>query len=661
MRWFPWPRRSAPSASGPFASVIGGEQEAEKIGEGSSYAEELRQAVAAAVECGGDRVKFVNESEVVLSRLQRALTHFRQQRFADERQVLESLEGKDSLVHFFLDCVRNRFVLRARVGQLRSDLISTGPAWERAFRDHVARCATCRTVDLTKPQPPAPPAAKQERLPIPFAVELLALFGFALPFFALFQGCNCRLRPWLVLLGLGLCVPFCFFEGLWRLGARRWLLWSLSAGSYSAGSRRRALRWPWAPSRSELRHDEGDASLSCVAYGQWYRCPQPTPSMTVRRSTGKPDLPDGSERARFISVSAASHAWTDISAVIEATGEVQGLPMQASFDGDAFTMTSSAGGEPQVWAKVGCWRMEWLYKTIIALAVLGMTMAIVAAAFHPGLTPECGPQISERSQIVRTPLRAVFLVDASSSITSEWEDEKRAAEAIIDAFKEVYEPDVERLHVGVAQFASRTELEQPLTNDLGVALSSLRSMQQVGGGTSFAGPLRECQRQLDQYSGAASDTFDLCILITDGNSDEDNQELEDMKLLSPATKLMGIYVGENSAHREKLHDLTSCGSQRADCPFFESAADFELLRGRARDLASSVTTGLENEVTERVVTHRCDIPLWTLHGIWLWIPLLIWWCYLHVSLPQRQAQPAKHTPKDPQRLCTAGANESRKV
>jgi len=495
---------------------------------------------------------------------------------------------------------------------------------------------------------------------------LLALLGTALPVFALGQGCDCTLRPWLVLLGVLLCFPLGLFEALWRLRARRWVLWRLVAGDYAVDVQEQPLPCPWAPSKTTFSQGQVKAAeleAAFVSYGQWYRCPLPSPGANIERSAAKAALPDGSQKSRFISVTCSSRSWTNASASIEASGCLVGLGDGANFDGNTLTWTSSAGGQVKTWRKRGWLRLDSVYKTLVTLAGLGLLMALVAVLFHPGLTTDCGPKTTENKRLVKTPMRAVFLVDASSSVnTADFASEKSATEAIIDAFQEVYRPDVDRLHVGVLQFASNHKTERLITNDLGAVVTSVKEMTQLGGGTSFAGPLRECQKLLTEYTAAGAQTFDLCILITDGNSDESNAQLQQMNLLASSTKLMGIYVGNNAQSSDKLHELTSCTTPTSQqCPFFESAADFALLKKRAKDLAEGVTTGLTSEVTERVITYKCDAPVWTLCGLGLCIPFLLWWSYLHCPRPRPSVPAAKKQSKDPVRLATAGANEDRKV
>lgn len=637
----------------------------------SGQADELRSAAAAAIECGGDTVKFANGCEPALGRMRRAVAHLRQKNFSDEREILDSVGSKHELVHFFLDCVRHSFILRHIVRELRDNLVANSPAWQKAFRDHIACCETCKTVDLSHPAKPKPQPTLQSKLPIPFCIELLALFGTALPFVALSQGCDCQLRPWLVLLGAVLCLPLFCFEALWRLGQRQRLLWYFAAGEYAVDVQLRPLSRLWSPSRVDVQEGQGKLAdtasqqRQCLSYGQWFRRTLPLSGASIERQVGMPDAgkpgsKDVGPNTRGICVTCKSLGWTSASAVMETGGAIQGLSSKGVFDGNSITWTASRGGEAKLWLKMGWWRLDWLYKTLMVLAVLGVTVAGSAAAFHPGLTSECGPKTSIKTRSVRTPIRAVFLIDASSSIGgSDFLSEKRATAAIIGAFEQAYQSDVKRLHVGIMQFATNHQLVQPITNDLAVVKGSLNGMTQLGGGTSFAGPLGECQKMLNQYAAAGSQTFDLCILITDGMSDESNSELKNV--LASTVHLMGIYVGSNDQHSAKLHGLSSCSTPFAvQCPFFESATDFALLQSRATDLASQVTTGLTEEVTERVITYECDTPFWTLSTLALWLPLISWWCYLHCPRWERTAPAApKHVVKDPKRLATAGRNEER--
>jgi hypothetical protein len=512
------------------------------------------------------------------------------------------------------------------------------------------------------PAPPADPSPQRGRLPIPFIIELLAVIGACIPFFALFQGCDCALRPWLVFCGVVLCLPLFLFELLWRLRcSRSWLLWRLAAGSYAVNVQSRELGFLWTPTTAELKQEECGqvSSKAFLSFGEWYYNPQFQVGATIRRVLRSPDVPQASSHLRSIAFNCSLLTWTNAAAMLDGSGDITGLPKPAKFDGNILTLNADSGKEIQ-WAKFGCMRLEWLRKVMCVSAVVGFAMAVVAASFHPGLTSDCGPKVTERSRVVRMPLRAIFLVDGSSSVKADFEAEKNATEAIMKGFRQAFRSDAQQLYQGVVQFSDDMQLESKLSNDFAEVNVAVRSMQLLTGGTSFEGPLRKCQNLFDQHTDAGQQTFDVCILITDGKTVESSSQLQ--ATLKSNTKLMGIYVGTNATHRDKLHSLTSCASPAGkQCPFFVSASDFALLRSRAGELSQGVTTGLLNQVTEEVVRHECHAPLWTFAGLLLWVPFLSWWCYLHVNCLKRKSPTTHRATKDPQRLRTAGANEERKI
>jgi uncharacterized protein YegL len=383
---------------------------------------------------------------------------------------------------------------------------------------------------------------------------------------------------------------------------------------------------------------------SFVSFGQWYRQPQLQESATVC-------LLD--RRDRSLALTCGARGWQANKAQLGPGGDLHDLPVEGSFDGTALVLAGKAA--PSVWAKLGWWRLDYLRKTMASLAALGLLMSVVAASFHPGLVSECGPTFTERLVSVRAPLKVVFLLDASGSISdTQWEEEKNAAKAIGQAFVDVYASDADKVHIGVAQFASDAQLDLPITSDWSGVSTALGGIPQQSGGTVFGGALNICQQQLNGYTQAGDGAFDLCVLFTDGDSSEDPSTLP--PLLAADTKLMGIYVGNSATSAEKLWQLTSCsgGQPSAPCPFFTSAEDFERLRSNAQQLAESITTGLETEFAERLAIYQCDAPVWTLVGLLAVLPALFWWLYLR--LPQRSPRPeqTEHVHKDPARLSTVG-------
>merc|ERR1712032_417928 len=122
-------------------------------------------------------------------------------------------------------------------------------------------------------------------------------------------------------------------------------------------------------------------------------------------------------------------------------------------------------------------------------------------------------------------------------------------------------------------------------------LSNLDKIQQKPGGTKFVPALRQCLKALAAYTAAGSETFDVCVLITDGRSSDQKSELDN--LMPADTALFGIYVGSEQEAESALHALSTCGAANhsKSCHFFASASDFNELRQRPYDVAKAVTKG----------------------------------------------------------------------
>ncbi|CAK0904300.1 unnamed protein product, partial [Prorocentrum cordatum] len=436
---------------------------------------------------------------------------------------------KDEVVHFLLSCVRNRFVLWAKVLNLKEELCAGSAQWDRAFRAHTARCAACATVDMRPQQaqkePEAPPP--RSRRPVPFALELLALLGVALPCLALGQGHGCALRGWLALGGLLLCSPLLLLGALWRW-RREQLLWRLVAGRYAVGAKAARAPWAWAPTRElhELQAPDGPQQLpGPTSFGHWWCYRRATASTNesagetvfrarVERAKGPRDLSVSCDSMR-LDGSAASFAMDG------PRGVIQGLPRTATFDGNAICWAAAAASQtPNVWVKGGIFRLEWIAKLCICLAGLGLLTIALAAAIEPGISLRCFPATPIVTEL-HSPMNAVFLLDASGSITASWELEKETAAQIIDAFDSGM---AGTLRVGATQFSDSATVEVPLTSDVSSATNEIHSIvQKQKAGTNFEEALRACQAQLDSTSSSVTDTPVLPTCGRKGQEDGDFQ------------------------------------------------------------------------------------------------------------------------------------------
>merc|ERR1712063_31607 len=120
-------------------------------------------------------------------------------------------------------------------------------------------------------------------------------------------------------------------------------------------------------------------------------------------------------------------------------------------------------------------------------------------------------------------------------------------------------------------------------------------MMQQQGDTQFDKALSLCQQLLDGYTQAGEKTFDVCVLITDG---EDRSYLSDYQLkglVEKDTAVFGIFVGSDNGGGPKLHNIVGCGKAegkgKEGCDFFASATDFDGLAAKTEEIAEDVAHG----------------------------------------------------------------------
>jgi len=626
-------------------------------GASSPQAIEWNAAAAAAVECSRNIRLFVNESEAVLNRLHRALLYLQNQKFSDEKRILESAPSKEEVVHFLLVCVRNRFLAWRKVSYIK-DLLTSSSQWSEAFRAHVASCPTCATVDLARGTVDPKP---KDRLPIPFLLELLAACGVGLPLFAFALGCNCPVRIWMFLLGILLLAPLLAFESLWRRQRLR-MLWSFAPGDYVVGATRVEVRCCWCPLRALLL-EQGEASRKrgLMTFGEWWhKAPAPTANVQraptaycgVSSSSGCESAGSSSPgEAGRLAINCAERGWSARAAILRAGGALEGLPSGGTFDGDAivFERSGRSNAEPQVWAKLGWWRLGWMRRAMMLLAALGLLLSVVAAAFPPGVAFRCSPEIWHLTTL--SPLDIFFVLDSSASIQpAGWSSEKAATAGMVDGFATAYGSQASLVKAGVAQFSTDTRLEISLTQDLAKVKAVVQAMTQDSGATYMANALKTCLMELGMHGGKAAH---VCIMITDGEA-SDPEALPDVlhQLNASSIKLMGIYVGSEASMAAKLRNMVCSDSSEKACPWFARATNFAELRGRAADIAAEIASHSQGHSGD--VMRTCSPPLGALLGLLLVLPALLWWLWLHFVF---RPPPRPATRRDPQRLRAAGANE----
>mmetsp|Transcript_97627 Transcript_97627/g.188262 ORF Transcript_97627/g.188262 Transcript_97627/m.188262 type:complete len:687 (+) Transcript_97627:37-2097(+) len=649
----------------PRPGVTGGVQ-----GFDSPLAVELREATSAALRCSVDTRLFVNESEAVLNRFTRALQHVRQQRFVDEQRIFDGLvqpSERQQLVHFLIDCVRNRFLMRAKVAKVKQILTERSSQWSASFREHVATCATCATVDLeqrSSTQPPADAPEFQEKRPIAFCVEVLAICGILLPLLASLQVGHCGFRWVLLIFGLLAMIPLLIFVVLKRRRGYMWVLMQFAQGDYSHCTKQRPLGRLWAPSALQVSSgSDCEDRGRFVSFGRWWKQPWTPASLTVRVGASRSAT---GEEACHLEIDLADLPHQRLSADLGQDGVLTGagLPQGGNFDGSHLLLSAAAsragqrGTHLETWAKASCWRLDILQKVLFMLAAVGLTSMLVALTVPPGLDVHCF-EAGHRGQ--RWPLKAVFNLDASGSISqTAWQSEKDATEAIIKEFAQVYGSEPGAVHIGVVQFASDAQLEVPLTNHLQAAVKALQNIKQNAGGTVFSKALSLCQQQLSGYQAAGAKTFDVCVLITDGQTSESTADLR--RIVQQDTAVFGIFVGSDSTSSERLHDLSTCGAANhsSSCHFFASATNFQDLRRNARQVAEAVARGSDDAGGGQ--RGRQPPPAWLTLFLLTALPFIVWWIYLLLSKRSRIVEPAPTSAREirePLRLHAAGMNESR--
>jgi len=304
-----------------------------------------------------------------------------------------------------------------------------------------------------------------------------------------------------------------------------------------------------------------------------------------------------------------------------ARGLLQGLGVDAKFDGSNIV---SQGG---AWSKAGYWRLDFVTKVLVLLCLMGVECAFVAVSMPPGMPAM--PAMPGLGAHGRMPLKAVFVVDGSSSIEPEmWKHQQKAGEEFVRAFERNYGGHPGDLNVGVVQFASEAVVEQRVTDDMKTALEQLTTMPQLHGGTLYNEGLRACRRSLDiDIRLAAESSFEVCILITDGldNSMLSTKELQ--SIVGVDTAVFGIFVGggkEAVKGEPFLRQLVDCGkakhAQQSTCDFFASASDYAALSAKADEVTSAITSSVDL-ATCAMVTALIGLPV----GLLMCLPYILWY------------------------------------
>mmetsp|Transcript_16267 Transcript_16267/g.38181 ORF Transcript_16267/g.38181 Transcript_16267/m.38181 type:complete len:592 (+) Transcript_16267:62-1837(+) len=487
-------------------------------------------------------------------------------------------------------------------------------------------------------------SAPEPQPPVPFILLLLLVSAGVLAVLPLLGACSVQMHRLLLGVGVALALPLLVLEAMLLCGGRAWLLERFLAGDYSEGATARKLQCLWYPEKVQiLEYTTGEAAgrrieqyaawetTAIVEYAENVRGGnrdggsvvrdaalrvgrearinglQKAPELNGSRCTcqqwldeqgrWRVRLQDGSakdvkpENLRAlhnfrIEVPGSFGAGVEVSVLRDGELRGAGLPFQAEFDGSSLVATSGPR-EGQAWRKAGYWRLDFVTKVLMAMAVIGLEAVFAAAVLPPGV-------VSEAS--ARLPLKAVFLVDGSSSITqSQWVAAMRANKQFIANFEDVYSSDQGKLNFGLVQFSSDAQVELPISHELSTVIETLDGMVLLGGDTDFYNALSRCQQQLKAYTSVGKRTFDVCVLITDGEDRSFQSESELKSLVAKDTAVFGIFVGSDDAGSRELHRIIQCGKAGGHgdegCDFFARATDFDGLALRTREIAEVVARG----------------------------------------------------------------------
>jgi len=442
--------------------------------------------------------------------------------------------------------------------------------------------------------------------PIPFMVKLLALGAIMIPVLDVVGFCDTDMHWLLLKAGIMLCVPLIVFHLAYK-SRHAWMLNKFIAGTYEPRAECRVLSWWWFPVRLQLLDRE--AFLE-VFYND-------RPSNEGSHSGGMvSENSDGTFELEIPDCHAVA-----VTVTLEGS-KLRGLP-GARFNGAA--ITSMQGGQLYAWKKRGYWRFDYVWMLLASLAFIGVLSVFVAAALPPRLS---------NLGSLRMPLKASFLFDGSDSINHpQWVSELNAVKSMISSFEQSYSQDEGKINVGLVQFSTDARVEASMTDDLASVKEMLeRPLTQMGGLTYFNKALQSCKDSFGQQFESRSQSFDICVLITDG-FDMSKMSTEELDGLVPGdSAIFGIFVGDTTKSfrgKDTLQSITKCGlaeryKKDRECGFFASASNFDELKRRAHEVAS----GISEEATVASCLVRWDniLPMLMWYPF-LAAPCILWWLY----------------------------------
>lgn len=452
--------------------------------------------------------------------------------------------------------------------------------------------------------------------PVPFIFLLVCTCAGGLLVLPLLGACNADRHQNMFYAGLALLVPYALLE-LLLFCKRSWVLQRFLEGEYSERATYRTLGCLWYPVPVQLlRYLTGDvAGNNIEEYATWE-----TNGVQDNVDNAMGGNADGGQVFRSPDGYSFDFPgeFTGSSATVNAKGELEGLGVRAKFDGSNII---SQGG---AWARSGYWRLDWVTKVFLLIFVLGVQCVFVSVSMPPGIP---GIPSLLKGSGHQMHLNAVFVVDGSASIQPNmWAAQQKAGEEFIRAFQKAYgKKHHGQLSMGIVQFSTDARTEVPLTDNIPQVVQTFQKLQQMMKYTYFNKGLSTCGQDLMDFEQAKpeGESFDICILITDGIDMSKKLPTQLQELVPSETAIFGIYVGADSNGLQLLKSVTECGkaeSPNHPCDFFASASDYKLLAAEADEVANEVTRGVSVAMCA-MVTALIGLPA----AIGMALPYILWY------------------------------------
>jgi len=252
-------------------------------------------------------------------------------------------------------------------------------------------------------------------------------------------------------------------------------------------------------------------------------------------------------------------------------------------------------------------RQNWCCALRIFFAVVGIAIPLYIIFLMP-----CEGNATYEKQ----PVDLFVILDGSGSLDpTEWALTKDASARWIQEF----ERQIPQLQVGISQFSDETELHFPFSLNVSAALSTLEGIAQMDLGTNFQPALELFLTHFTEFRTPGS--FSVLLFLSDGSPTDDSSALWNLvnDVKNTNTTLVGAMINGPLLAQDLMYRMSSCEgyANRADCPNYVEATDFEEFSRDSQALAESVALQVGS-----VETKSCEPGLWWLSLLGV-VPLLL--------------------------------------